>query len=47
MFGNPNERKIKKVMPIIEHINALEESFAALSDEELKAKTEESLRTHL
>ena len=41
LMGDPNERKIKKVMPIVEHINALEEEFEKLSDEELRAKTTE------
>ena len=27
LLGDPNERKIKKVMPIVEHINALEPEF--------------------
>ncbi len=41
LLGDPNERKIKKVMPIVEHINALEPEFEKLSDEELRAKTDE------
>ena len=41
LMGDPNERKIKKVMPIVEHINALEEEFEKLSDDELRAKTAE------
>ncbi len=41
LMGDPNERKIKKVMPIVEHINALEEEFEKLSDEQLRAKTDE------
>ena len=41
IFGNPNERKVNKIMPIIEHINRLEEYYAGLSDDELKAKTQE------
>ena len=41
IFRDPNERKINKVMPIVEHINALEEEFSKLTDEELKAKTAE------
>ena len=41
LLGDPNERKIKKVMPIVEHINALEPEFEKLSDEELRAKTVE------
>ncbi len=41
MLGDPNERKVKNILGIIEHINALEPQFAALSDEELRAKTDE------
>ncbi|MBQ2872186.1 preprotein translocase subunit SecA, partial [bacterium] len=41
LLGDPNERKIKKVMPIVEHINALEPEFEKLSDEELRARTAE------
>ena len=41
IFKDPNDRKIKKVMPIVNHINNLEPEFAALTDEELKAKTAE------
>ena len=39
LLGDPNNKKIKKMMPVIEHINALEPEFAKLSDEELKNKT--------
>ena len=41
MLGDPNERKVKRIMPIIEHINALEPQFEQMSDEELRAKTDE------
>ena len=41
IFGDPNEKKIKHMMGIVEHINALEPQFAMLSDEELRAKTDE------
>ncbi len=41
IFKDPNERKINKIMPIVEHINALEEEFSKLSDDELRAKTTE------
>ena len=41
IFGDPHKRKINKIMPIVEHINALEPSYMALSDEELRAKTAE------
>ena len=41
LLGDPNDRKIKSIMGIVEHINALEPQFAAMTDEELKAKTTE------
>ena len=41
IFKDPNERKINKIMPIVEHINALEEEFSKLTDEQLRAKTDE------
>lgn len=39
IFGSANDRFIKKQYKIVEQINALEESFSNLSDEELKDKT--------
>ena len=39
--GDYSEREIKKIQHYVNEINALEDSMAALSDEELKAKTEE------
>ncbi|MCR5261057.1 MAG: preprotein translocase subunit SecA [Candidatus Gastranaerophilales bacterium] len=41
LLGDPNERKIKKLMPTIDFINSLEESMSKLTDEELRAKTDE------
>ena len=41
LMGDPNEKKVKKIMGIIEHINKLEPEFAKLSDDELRAKTDE------
>lgn len=41
LLGDPNERKIKPLWPIVEHINILEEDFSKLSDDELRAKTNE------
>ncbi|MBT2131766.1 preprotein translocase subunit SecA [Aliiroseovarius lamellibrachiae] len=40
VFGTPNDRKVKATRPIVDKINALEEEFAALTDEGIKAKTE-------
>src|SRR5579884_3035391 len=41
LLGDPNEKEIKKLLPIVEEINALEPSMMELSDEELRAKTSE------
>ncbi|MGL5012627.1 MAG: preprotein translocase subunit SecA, partial [Paracoccaceae bacterium] len=40
VFGTPNDRKVKSVRPLVAKINALEPEFAALSDDEIKARTE-------
>ncbi len=41
VFGTPNDRKVKSVMPIVQKINALEPEFEKLSDDEIRAKTDE------
>ncbi len=40
VFGSSNERKLKKYGPIVAKINALEPEVVALSDDELRARTE-------
>lgn len=40
VFGTPNDRKVKSVRSLVAKINALEPEFAALTDEEIKARTE-------
>ena len=40
IFGSANDRKIKSAHPIVAKINALEDQFIALADDEIKAKTE-------
>ena len=44
IIGSKNEREIKKLWEIAEQINSLEPSISALSDTELKAKTDEFRR---
>lgn len=39
LLGDPNEKKVKNIMGIVDHINALEPEFSKMTDEELKAKT--------
>ena len=41
LFGTHSERELKYVYPIVDRIEALDEEFQALTDEQLKAKTEE------
>ena len=41
VFGTKNEREIKRMMPRVEAISALEPEMKKLSDEQLRAKTEE------
>ncbi len=41
IIGTYSERSLKKIEPIVEQINALEEEISALTDFELKAKTDE------
>ena len=41
LIGDPNEKKVKKIAGIIDHINSLEPEFAKLTDEQLRAKTDE------
>ena len=41
VFKSYSEKEVKRVMPIVEEINNLEETISKLSDEELKAKTAE------
>ncbi|WP_232699717.1 preprotein translocase subunit SecA [Brevibacillus daliensis] len=41
LFGDPNEREVKKMFKRVEKINALEAQVATLTDEELKEKTVE------
>lgn len=41
LFGSRNDREVKRMSKAVQAINALEERMVALSDEQLKAKTEE------
>ncbi|OOY14032.1 preprotein translocase subunit SecA [Thioclava marina] len=44
VFGSSNDRKVKSVRPLVAKINALEEEFAPLTDEQLIEKTREFQR---
>ena len=41
IFGTHSEKELKKIYPIVDKIEALDETMQAMSDEELKAKTTE------
>ena len=41
LFGTRSERELKKIRPIVDKILGMEEAYAALSEEALKAKTGE------
>ncbi|NLK62546.1 MAG: preprotein translocase subunit SecA [Fusobacteria bacterium] len=39
IFGSKNDREIKRIRKIVEKVNALEEIYSSLSDDELRKKT--------
>ena len=41
VFGTYSERELKRVKPIADEVMALDEKMQALSDKELRAKTDE------
>ncbi|MUT64996.1 preprotein translocase subunit SecA [Paenibacillus sp. NEAU-GSW1] len=41
IFGDPNEREVKRLSKIVEEINGLESTVSGLSDDALRNKTEE------
>ena len=41
IFGSRNQRLLRKMITLADKINAVESSLEALSDEDLKAKTDE------
>lgn len=41
LFGSKNDREVKRMRRAVRAINALEEQMVALTDEQLRAKTEE------
>jgi preprotein translocase subunit SecA len=41
VFGTKNEREVKRLLPQVEAINALEPAMKKLSDAELRAKTDD------
>jgi preprotein translocase subunit SecA len=41
LFGSKNEREVKRMLKTVQAVNAFEEKMLALSDEQLRGKTEE------
>jgi len=41
LFGTENDRKLKKIRPLVDQINGLEDGFIKLTDDQLKLKTGE------
>ena len=41
ILGSKNERDLKKMKPLVERINEFDEEYKALTDEQLRAKTDE------
>src|ERR1044071_5575904 len=41
VVGDPNDKLIARLRPIVEKINRMADTFQALSDEQLRAKTTE------
>jgi len=46
IFGTENDRKLKKLRPLVEKINSLEPQFESLTDDALRLKTEEYKKRH-
>lgn len=44
IFGDPNEKALKKLQPLVDVINGLEKHFEAMTDEELRGQTEKFKR---
>ena len=41
VFGTKSKRDLKKMAPLVRKINAIEEEYQKLTDDELRAKTDE------
>ena len=39
IMGDSNERELKRLQPVVDRINALENDFEKLCDDELRAKS--------
>ncbi len=41
VLGNPNDKAIKQLLPMVAEINALEADYKAMSDDELRSVSEQ------
>ena len=41
IFGDPNDKIVKNLQPIVDKINSLEKKYQAMTDEELRSQTQE------
>ncbi len=46
IFGTHSDREVKKLLPVVEQVNALENTVGGLSDEELRGKRAEFMQRH-
>ena len=44
IFGTPSSREIKRIMPLVDRIESLRPQMKAMTDEQLRAKTDEFKR---
>src|SRR5258708_11182568 len=44
ILGDPNEKELKRIRPLVEQINGLEDEMQALSDDDLRGMTAELRR---
>ncbi len=44
LFGTTSEKEVRAIRPIVDRIEALEEEYSALTDQQLQAKTPEFKR---
>ena len=46
IFGSKNQKVLKKIQPLVNSINSLEEEYSKLTDEDLKKKRENFIDRH-
>ena len=46
IFGSKNQKVLKKIQPLVNSINSLEEEYSLLSDLDLRSKREDFINRH-